>query len=99
MSKAGALDLATGLGGKIDKSDVLSAVEKYSSSFSIHAWFDLSLSYLYCFVLNSAYLAWSLHLSPSLYWPRFDDTINHRASAWFDKYNGCACSHFLESDM
>ncbi|KAG6761069.1 hypothetical protein POTOM_034261 [Populus tomentosa] len=29
MSKAGALDLATGLGGKIDKSDVLSAVEKY----------------------------------------------------------------------
>jgi hypothetical protein len=37
MSKAGALDLATGLGGKIDKSDVLSAVEKYSSSFSIHA--------------------------------------------------------------
>ena len=31
MSKAGALNLATGLGGKIDKSDVLSAVEKYSS--------------------------------------------------------------------
>ncbi|KAG6762370.1 hypothetical protein POTOM_032866 [Populus tomentosa] len=29
MSKAGALDLATGLGGKIDKSDVLTAVEKY----------------------------------------------------------------------
>jgi len=31
MSKAGALDLASGLGGKIDKSDVLSSVEKYSS--------------------------------------------------------------------
>jgi sterol 24-C-methyltransferase len=30
MSKAGALDLASGLGGKIDKSDVLSSVEKYS---------------------------------------------------------------------
>ncbi|KAG5253906.1 cycloartenol-C-24-methyltransferase [Salix suchowensis] len=29
MSKAGALDLASGLGGKIDKSDVLSSVEKY----------------------------------------------------------------------
>ncbi|CAA2958172.1 cycloartenol-C-24-methyltransferase [Olea europaea subsp. europaea] len=29
MSKAGALDLASGLGGKIDKSDVLSAVDKY----------------------------------------------------------------------
>ncbi|KAJ0095777.1 hypothetical protein Patl1_17159 [Pistacia atlantica] len=29
MSKAGALDLASGLGGKIDKSEVLSAVEKY----------------------------------------------------------------------
>ncbi|XP_061996533.1 cycloartenol-C-24-methyltransferase isoform X1 [Rosa rugosa] len=29
MSKAGAFDLASGLGGKIDKSDVLSAVDKY----------------------------------------------------------------------
>ncbi|WRX10491.1 hypothetical protein QQP08_002978 [Theobroma cacao] len=29
MSKAGALDLASGLGGKIEKTDVLSAVEKY----------------------------------------------------------------------
>ncbi|TQE12968.1 hypothetical protein C1H46_001343 [Malus baccata] len=29
MSKAGALDLASGLGGKIDKTDVLSAVDKY----------------------------------------------------------------------
>ncbi|XP_022759458.1 cycloartenol-C-24-methyltransferase-like isoform X2 [Durio zibethinus] len=29
MSKAGALDLASGLGGKIDKTQVLSAVEKY----------------------------------------------------------------------
>ncbi|WCJ18544.1 Sterol 24-C-methyltransferase [Euphorbia peplus] len=29
MSKAGALDLASGLGGKIDKSDVLSAVQQY----------------------------------------------------------------------
>ena len=29
MSKAGALDLASGLGGKIQKDEVLSAVEKY----------------------------------------------------------------------
>ncbi|KAL6129951.1 hypothetical protein ACLB2K_068333 [Fragaria x ananassa] len=29
MSKAGAFDLASGLGGKIDKNDVLSAVDKY----------------------------------------------------------------------
>ncbi|KAE8676811.1 Cycloartenol-C-24-methyltransferase 1 [Hibiscus syriacus] len=29
MSKAGAFDLASGVGGKIDKSEVLSAVEKY----------------------------------------------------------------------
>lgn len=29
MSKAGALDLATGLGGKIEKNEVLSAVEQY----------------------------------------------------------------------
>ncbi|CAK9187437.1 unnamed protein product [Ilex paraguariensis] len=29
MSKAGALDLASGLGGKIEKDDVLSAVDKY----------------------------------------------------------------------
>ncbi|KAL6125023.1 hypothetical protein ACLB2K_077531 [Fragaria x ananassa] len=29
MSKAGAFDLASGLGGKIDKTDVLSAVDKY----------------------------------------------------------------------
>lgn len=29
MSKAGALDLASGLGGKMEKDDVLSAVDKY----------------------------------------------------------------------
>lgn len=29
MSKAGAFDLASGLGGKIQKDDVLSAVDKY----------------------------------------------------------------------
>lgn len=29
MSKAGAFDLASGLGGKIDKNEVLSAVDKY----------------------------------------------------------------------
>lgn len=34
MSKAGALDLASGLGGKIEKDDVLSAVDKYV------LWFD-----------------------------------------------------------
>lgn len=35
MSKAGALDLASGLGGKIDKTDVLSAVEKYEK-YHVH---------------------------------------------------------------
>lgn len=30
MSKGGAFDLATGLGGKIEKDDVLSAVDKYT---------------------------------------------------------------------
>ncbi|KAJ6670856.1 METHYLTRANSFERASE [Salix viminalis] len=34
MSKAGALNLASGLGGKIDKSDVLSAVENLKFDFS-----------------------------------------------------------------
>lgn len=29
MSKPGAMDLASGLGGKIDKDEVLSAVDKY----------------------------------------------------------------------
>lgn len=29
MSKAGTLDLASGLGGKIEKDDVLNAVDKY----------------------------------------------------------------------
>lgn len=33
MSKAGALDLASGLGGKIAKDDVLSAVDKYFHRF------------------------------------------------------------------
>ncbi|KAH8520095.1 hypothetical protein H0E87_001525 [Populus deltoides] len=44
MSKAGALDLASGLGGKIDKSDVLSSVEKFF--FSVEVFCFLSL-YLY----------------------------------------------------
>nr|GFB26862.1 cycloartenol-C-24-methyltransferase [Tanacetum cinerariifolium] len=34
MSKAGAFDLATGLGGKIEKDDVLSAVDKYEKYHS-----------------------------------------------------------------
>lgn len=33
MSKAGAFDLASGLGGKIAKDDVLSAVDKYFHRF------------------------------------------------------------------
>lgn len=45
MSKAGALDLASGLGGKIDKSDVLSAVDKYPSS--LYARFFCECVYLY----------------------------------------------------
>lgn len=48
MSKAGALDLATGLGGKIDKSEVLSAVEKYI----LHS---LILAFLYCLLLAGSY--------------------------------------------
>lgn len=35
MSKSGAMDLASNLGGKIDKSDVLTAVEKYVCFLSI----------------------------------------------------------------
>ncbi|XP_024022049.1 cycloartenol-C-24-methyltransferase [Morus notabilis] len=35
MLKAGALDLASGIGGKIDKSEVLSAVEKYEK-YHVH---------------------------------------------------------------
>ena len=35
MSKARALDLATGLGGKIEKQEVLSAVDKYSLTLSL----------------------------------------------------------------
>ena len=33
MSKTGAFDLASGVGGKIEKDDVLAAVEKYSFPF------------------------------------------------------------------
>lgn len=46
MSKAGALDLASGVGGKIDKTEVLSAVEKYH-----YFLFKLtvSFSFLNCF--------------------------------------------------
>uniref|UniRef100_A0A5B6ZFN4 Methyltransferase n=2 Tax=Davidia involucrata TaxID=16924 RepID=A0A5B6ZFN4_DAVIN len=36
MSKAGTLDLASGLGGKIEKNDVLSAVEKYEKYHVYH---------------------------------------------------------------
>jgi hypothetical protein len=35
MSKPGALDLASGLGGKIEKSEVLSAVEQYDASLTL----------------------------------------------------------------
>lgn len=43
MSKAGALDLASGLGGKIDKDDVLSAVDKYTLSLHTHIYVCISL--------------------------------------------------------
>lgn len=46
MSKAGALDLASGLGGKIDKSDVLSAVDKYP--YSLYARFFVSVCICMC---------------------------------------------------
>ncbi|KAF4361017.1 hypothetical protein F8388_016826 [Cannabis sativa] len=36
MSKTGAMDLASGLGGKIEKSDVLSAVDKYEKYHVCH---------------------------------------------------------------
>lgn len=35
MSKAGALDLASGVGGKIEKDEVMSAVEKYILGFHL----------------------------------------------------------------
>ncbi|KAH0931473.1 hypothetical protein HID58_008590 [Brassica napus] len=40
MSKSGAMDLASNLGGKIDKSDVLTAVEKY-----VNKYYDLATSF------------------------------------------------------
>ncbi|CAL5420986.1 unnamed protein product [Camellia sinensis] len=43
MAKSGALDLATGVGGKIEKNEVLSAVEKYS--FSVE---DVSFMWAAC---------------------------------------------------
>ena len=46
MSKAGALDLASGLGGKIDKTEVLSAVEKYSSDFSFLTFYSVFIMLL-----------------------------------------------------
>ena len=46
MSKKGALDLASGLGGKMDKKEVLSAVEKYIFFFSF------SLCLCVCLVLE-----------------------------------------------
>ena len=39
MSKAGALDLASGVGGKIEKAEVLSAVEKYIYDLCFHPFF------------------------------------------------------------
>lgn len=40
MSKAGALDLASGLGGKIDKKEVISAVDQSVLSTSPHSRFS-----------------------------------------------------------
>lgn len=46
MSKAGAFDLASGLGGKIEKDDVLSAVDKYISLYKLLNLFNFLKSLL-----------------------------------------------------
>jgi hypothetical protein len=43
MSKAGAFDLVSGVGGNIEKRDVLSAVDKYDVSLTvIDLWSELA---------------------------------------------------------
>lgn len=50
MSKAGAFDLASGVGGKIDKNEVLSAVDKYFPLSRISHFLSLEFS-LKCMVI------------------------------------------------
>lgn len=59
MSKAGAFDLASGLGGKIDKNEVLSAVDKYFPLSRISHFLYLEFS-LKCMVIWSFFHCVSL---------------------------------------
>ncbi|PQQ04956.1 Cycloartenol-C-24-methyltransferase -like protein [Prunus yedoensis var. nudiflora] len=55
MSKAGALDLASGLGGKIDKTEVLSAVEKYEKYHVCHGGEEEARKSNYTDMVNKYY--------------------------------------------
>lgn len=47
MSKGGAMDLVSGLRGKLEKNDVLPAVEKYIYIFSLYQFFFPFSVYLF----------------------------------------------------
>ncbi|KAI3739083.1 hypothetical protein L2E82_29474 [Cichorium intybus] len=55
MSKAGALDLASGLGGKIEKDDVLSAVDKYEKYHASFGGLDEERKANYTDMVNKYY--------------------------------------------
>lgn len=61
MSKAGALDLASGVGGKIQKDEVLSAVEKYEKKEEKILCF-FSLCFVVFFELMPESLFWNFLL-------------------------------------
>lgn len=67
MSKAGAFDLASGVGGKIDKTEVLSAVEKYhyflfklTVSFSFFKLF--LINYTFKFEISQIFIISYIHM-------------------------------------
>ncbi|CAN1342310.1 Cycloartenol-C-24-methyltransferase 1 [Linum perenne] len=55
MSKAGALDLASGLGGKIEKQEVLSAVEQYEKYHNLYGGADEERKSNYTDMVNKYY--------------------------------------------
>ncbi|CAI0393812.1 unnamed protein product [Linum tenue] len=55
MSKAGALDLASGLGGKIEKKEVLSAVEQYEKYHNLYGGADEERKSNYTDMVNKYY--------------------------------------------
>ncbi|CAN1316725.1 Cycloartenol-C-24-methyltransferase 1 [Linum perenne] len=55
MSKAGAMDLASGLGGKIHKNEVLSAVDQYEKYHNLHGGADEDRKSNYTDMVNKYY--------------------------------------------